>query len=253
MKIKNALKLLLVFFVTFCLFSCDQGTTEEPSNESPVISGAADKVIEKNSKFAPAAGVTASDKEDGDLTSKIKIEHDVNPNRVGEYTVTYTDYDNDGNKTQVTIKVSVVETDSDEPIISGVSNSEIVIGSDFDALQNVSALDVHDGDLTSQLECTGTVDVWTEGSYTLTYSVKDAAGNVATVTRTVSVTLGLFGFGDNVLTNVNHENNVYSAKVSSGAINTSIESFGLTQVTFNATVTEETEISVKIDASFVSI
>ena len=52
----------------------------------------------------------------------------------------------------------------------------------------VSALDMVDGDLTSQVTVTGTVDANATGAYVLTYSSTDAAGNAATVTRTVTVT-----------------------------------------------------------------
>jgi formylglycine-generating enzyme required for sulfatase activity len=51
----------------------------------------------------------------------------------------------------------------------------------------VEAHDVRDGNITSQLAFTGTVDVNNTGTYTLTYTVADAAGNTATATRTVTV------------------------------------------------------------------
>jgi formylglycine-generating enzyme required for sulfatase activity len=50
------------------------------------------------------------------------------------------------------------------------------------------AHDVRDGNLTANITVTGTVDVNSTGSYVLTYSVADAAGNQATATRTVTVT-----------------------------------------------------------------
>ena len=51
-----------------------------------------------------------------------------------------------------------------------------------------TASDNVDGDITGSVSLSGTVDVTTAGSYTLTYAVSDAAGNAATaVTRTVTV------------------------------------------------------------------
>jgi len=47
--------------------------------------------------------------------------------------------------------------------------------------------DVRDGNLTDAITITGTVDVNTTGTYLLTYTVVDAAGNSATATRTVTV------------------------------------------------------------------
>ena len=50
------------------------------------------------------------------------------------------------------------------------------------------AHDVRDGNITSQLAVTGSVDVNSTGDYILTYTVQDGAGNPATATRTVTVT-----------------------------------------------------------------
>jgi formylglycine-generating enzyme required for sulfatase activity len=50
------------------------------------------------------------------------------------------------------------------------------------------AHDARDGNLTSSVTVSGTVDVNSTGSYVLTYSVADAAGNTDSKTRTVTVT-----------------------------------------------------------------
>ncbi len=50
-----------------------------------------------------------------------------------------------------------------------------------------TAIDAHDGDLSSQVVITGTVDVNTPGSYELTYTATDAAGNCAVDYREVIV------------------------------------------------------------------
>jgi formylglycine-generating enzyme required for sulfatase activity len=47
--------------------------------------------------------------------------------------------------------------------------------------------DARDGNLTASVTVTGTVDMNTTGTYILTYSVADAAGNTATANRTVTV------------------------------------------------------------------
>jgi formylglycine-generating enzyme required for sulfatase activity len=52
----------------------------------------------------------------------------------------------------------------------------------------VEAHDARDGNITDQIVVTGTVDMNSTGTYLLTYSVQDAAGNPATATRTVTVT-----------------------------------------------------------------
>ena len=51
----------------------------------------------------------------------------------------------------------------------------------------VEGHDARDGNLTASVTVTGTVDMNTTGTYLLTYSVADAAGNTATANRTVTV------------------------------------------------------------------
>ena len=51
----------------------------------------------------------------------------------------------------------------------------------------VEAHDARDGNITDQIVVTGTVDMNTTGTYLLTYTVQDGAGNTASTTRTVTV------------------------------------------------------------------
>jgi hypothetical protein len=50
-----------------------------------------------------------------------------------------------------------------------------------------TATDDVDGDISSNIQVAGSVDTGTAGTYTLTYSVTDAAGNTGSATRTVTV------------------------------------------------------------------
>ena len=79
------------------------------TNEKPVINiNAKDLVLNVGDKFDALKDVTASDKEDGDLTSKVEVvENTVNTQKVGDYKVTYKVTDSDNNETTLTIKVSV--------------------------------------------------------------------------------------------------------------------------------------------------
>jgi hypothetical protein len=77
----------------------------------------------------------------------------------------------------------------------------IEVGSTFTD-PGATALDVGDGDLTSSIVVSGSVDTSTLGTYTLTYNVSDASGNAAVpVRRKVIVvpTLGIDSVEDNFL------------------------------------------------------
>ena len=81
----------------------------EPLNEAPTID-VIDKEITVGDKFDPKDGVTAKDKEDGNLTDKIEIlKNTVNPSKPGVYEVTYKVTDSKGASCTKTIKVTVKE------------------------------------------------------------------------------------------------------------------------------------------------
>lgn len=76
---------------------------------------AADKTLTVGDKFDPLDGVTASDKEDGDLTDKIEIlECDVDTSKAGTYKVTYRVTDSDGNSFIKTINIKVNPKSADQ-------------------------------------------------------------------------------------------------------------------------------------------
>ena len=81
----------------------------EPINEAPTID-VTDKEITVGDKFDPKDGVTAKDKEDGNLTDKIEIlKNTVDPSKPGVYEVTYKVTDSKGASCTKTIKVTVKE------------------------------------------------------------------------------------------------------------------------------------------------
>ena len=74
------------------------------------------------------------------------------------------------------------------PTLWGVKDSGILVGATFDPLAGIKALDKEDGDLTSKIVITGTVDTTKAGKYELVYSVKDSKGAERTVKAGVTVT-----------------------------------------------------------------
>ncbi|MBT2666329.1 DUF5011 domain-containing protein [Bacillus sp. ISL-4] len=151
----------------------------------PVISGAAGKSIPFNSTFNPQTSVKAKDDKDGDLTSAIRVEGKVDTKKVGTYTLTYTVADKAGNIAKVIRKITVY--DQVKPVISGAGNKTIKLNSSFNPKTNVSAKDNADGNLTSKIKVTGTVNTKKKGTYTLKYTVTDSSKNAATVTRKITI------------------------------------------------------------------
>ena len=249
MKHLKKFMFVLVFLFTLVLVaSCGE---EKKTDTEPVINGAVDKEIEKNSKFAALEGITATDAEDGDLTEQIEISGRVNTNVVGSYPITYTVYDSDGNMATVTITIKVVLIDSQAPMIYGVSNKEIIVGENFNALAGVTSTDIVDGDLTSSIQVTGTVDVWKLGEYTLTYVSKDSTGNKAEATRKIVVSLGNFKFDDNsaLPSEVSYIDGKLEATVSSGPVETDLSAFGLAKLTFTASSASSAKLALELDKS----
>jgi surface protein len=78
--------------------------------------------------------------------------------------------------------------DTTPPVVtlSGSSTIQLNVGDTWTD-PGATATDETDGDITSSISVSGTVDTSTVGTYTLIYSVADAASNTASVTRTVIV------------------------------------------------------------------
>ncbi|WP_299115472.1 immunoglobulin-like domain-containing protein [uncultured Winogradskyella sp.] len=132
-------------------------------------------------------GATATDNVDGDLTSSIVTTGTVNTSIAGMYTVTYSVSDAAGNNASATRTVTV-NPDTTAPVITlnGASTINLNVGDAYNE-QGATATDNIDGNLTSSIVTTGTVNTNVAGTYTVTYSVSDAAGNNASATRTVVV------------------------------------------------------------------
>ncbi len=131
-------------------------------------------------------GYIATDNYDGDITSKVSVSGTVNKNKVGTYTLTYTVEDSSGNKTKVTRTVIYEEKEPPKLTLAGDTNIILQAGIKYEE-PGYTAIDNYDGNLTSAVMRSGTVNMYKTGTYTLTYLVTDSSGNKATATRTVTV------------------------------------------------------------------
>lgn len=154
-------------------------------DEAPEIK-ASNKTVTQGTEFTAKKDVTATDKEDGDLTEKIEvIKDDVNPKELGEYEVTYKVVDSFKNETTKTIIVTVVKNQLPE---IKASDKTIYLNDLFDEKKNVTASDPEDGNITEKIEVLeNTVNPKELGEYKIVYQVKDSYGNI--VTKEIKVTV----------------------------------------------------------------
>ena len=152
---------------------------------APVISlaGSSSVTHEQGTSYTDP-GATSSDSVEGSLT--VVITGTVDTATAGIYTLTYTATDSMGNTTAVTRTVTVSDTTA--PVISLIGSSSVAHeqGTPYTDPGATSSDTVDDLGMT--VVTTGTVDTATAGTYTLTYTATDGAGNVSNVvTRTVTV------------------------------------------------------------------
>jgi hypothetical protein len=138
------------------------------------------------------AGASAVDDVDGDITTQIVTVNPVDTSRAGTYVVTYSVSDLSGNSASIArtviVQPAVVTPDVTPPVLTlrGLPTVALGVGDAYtDA--GASAVDDVDGDITARIVTVNPVDTSRAGTYVVTYSVSDSAGNSASMTRTVIV------------------------------------------------------------------
>jgi hypothetical protein len=157
---------------------------ENLASPSLTISGDANGTHEAKTAYVDP-GATATDAEDGNLTSSIQLSGAVDVNATGAYTLTYSVTDSTGIEVNATRTVTVVDTTAPTISLTGNSNLTHEAATSYSEA-GATWTDTLDGNGSANVS--GSVNVNVPGSYVLTYSKTDAAGNAATqVTRTVTV------------------------------------------------------------------
>lgn len=182
-----------IYHVTYEVVDSQQGKGQKTItitiiNDAPEIQ-VEDQTITVGAIFDSLVGVTASDTEDGDVTSRVEVmKNDVDTATPGVYEVSYRVIDSHGKSSGwITIHVTVQEAVNEAPVIIA-QNRTIAIGETPDWLQDVTAIDAEDGDITAQLKVdASTVDMTIEGVYLVTYTVSDSQGNQAQITVEITV------------------------------------------------------------------
>lgn len=124
-------------------------------------------------------GFTAVDNHDGDITDQVK-------RTVKDDKIIYTVTDSSGNKAKVKRKIYYHDPSAPKLTLKGDAEITIQAGEAWKE-PGWSAIDNVDGEVSDNVSVSGTVDYYTAGTYTLTYTVSDTYGNEAKATRTVIV------------------------------------------------------------------
>ena len=152
--------------------------------EAPVFSGLKNFSTDKGKKPSYTSGVSAKDNRDG----KVDFQYDdsqVDLNKPGNYEVTYTAVDKAGNKVTQKRKLTVL-TDTKAPVFSGLKDISTQKNQTPDYTSGVTANDNWDGAVAFTFD-DSKVDLTTAGTYYVTYTAVDKAGNKVNSRRKVVV------------------------------------------------------------------
>lgn len=152
-------------------------------NDKPSIVFLNDNPVEVGTSFDALKDVHAADFQDGDVTSKVTAEGKVDTTTPGQYELTYSVTDSDG---QMVTKQRTVTVYAEKPAIDTTDqNTSVAINANFDDLQGVKATSKY-GE--ADLQVDGSVDTSKPGENTLTYTATDKFGQTTTKTATINVT-----------------------------------------------------------------
>jgi len=169
---------------TTCSTTITMVDTQSPSLS---LRGAALQQLECGVGSYSEEGFTASDTCAGDLSSRVAISSTVNAAAVGSYGVSYRVVDGAGLAASAVRSVLVADTKAPSITLNGAGTLSLECGVGSYSEAGASASDACTGDVSNRLTISGTVNAAARGTYTKTYSVTDASGNLATATRTVQV------------------------------------------------------------------
>ena len=190
----------------------DYGITLANDKKAPVITllGSSVVRVEKNSNATACwtenaySTYTAKDPTEGDLTNKVMISTDLDCTTPGTYVMNFRVTDAAGNDAASVTRTVIVVLDKTPPTLTllGAVSVNVEQCEVYNELGAVAS-DLTDGNLSSSIKITGTVNTSLVGKYTLTYDVADAQGNAVSTTRLVNVVdtkkPGIYSYGKRIV------------------------------------------------------
>jgi PKD repeat protein len=145
--------------------------------------------VEVNTSYTDA-GATANDNREGDITSKIVTNNQVDITQTGIYVVTYNVKDGSGVPALPRVRFVFVLADMTAPVLTVTGNTTVTheAGTPYSDLGATATDNPGAKNIDNLIVTNNMVDVNKLGTYDVDYTVTDAYGNTTTGKRTVQVT-----------------------------------------------------------------
>lgn len=165
-------------------------TVNVVDNTPPVVQliGASVITHEASTTYAEAGAVWSDfvDSNDSNSSLGLNMSGTVDYSVPGNYTLVYSYTDGAGNEGNATRTIEVVDTIPPVLTIHGDANYTLGVWQEF-VDPGADANDSVDGNVTAFITTSQNIDRYNVGTYQVEYSVHDAAGNEANITRVVNV------------------------------------------------------------------
>ena len=152
--------------------------------QAPTFSGLEDITVKKGQTPDYTTGVSAADMQDGGVEFTYD-DSQVDLTKAGTYVVTYTAVDKAGNQTTQERKITVL-VDTEAPVFSGLKDITTKKNKKPNYTSGVKTTDNWDGEVKFTYD-TSKVNLSKAGTYYVTYTAVDKAGNTVTARRKVVV------------------------------------------------------------------